>query len=109
MVPAKAAFVRRAQALSPRFSVSESGPESLIETLRRKETRLATRSTARPATTPSVSTITTALSSCASTVVTVCVLAIPDAQTQLHPAPPETEMSVTWATLDPRRRQRWSN
>jgi hypothetical protein len=71
MAPAKASFVRRAQVLIPRFSPSESGSESLIETLRRKETYLATRSTARPAKTPSASTITTVLSNSASTAVTV--------------------------------------
>jgi len=72
MTAANKTCVRRAQALSPRFSVSESDPESLIETLRSKEKCLTTRSTARPTMTPIASTITAVLSSCASTVVTLC-------------------------------------
>ena len=39
--------------------------------------------------------------------VVTCVLATPDAQAHLHPAPPETAMSVTWATLGPNRRHHW--
>jgi hypothetical protein len=62
MAPAKEIFVQRAQALSLRFSVSESGPESSIETLHCKEKYLATRSTGKPAITSNAGTITTALS-----------------------------------------------
>ena len=72
MAPVKAAFVRRAQAFSPRFSASESGPEFTMETVRCKETCLAPSSITTPTITPNASTITTVLSRCASTVVTVC-------------------------------------